>query len=156
MRFQSLQLLKYGQFDGCELAFPPGDCDLQIIFGPNEAGKSTTLEAVGDLLFGFPHVTRYAFRFDRQLLRVGAVVEDAGGVFPIRRRKGNAQTLLGAARMVLETGKHPGALKDMVTSPAGTTIAGVAALERGGFRAALMEAVKAATERAEELSAAAL
>jgi uncharacterized protein YhaN len=96
MRFQSLQLLKYGQFDGCELAFPPGDCDLQIIFGPNEAGKSTTLEAVGDLLFGFPHVTRYAFRFDRQLLRVGAVVEDAGGVFPIRRRKGNAQTLLGA------------------------------------------------------------
>ena len=67
-----------------------------------------------------------------------------------------AQTLLGAARMVLETGKHPGALKDMVTSPAGTTIAGVAALERGGFRAALMEAVKAATERAEELSAAAL
>jgi len=67
-----------------------------------------------------------------------------------------AQTLLGAARMVLETGKHPGALKDMVTSPAGTTIAGVAALERGGFRAALMEAVGAATARAEELSAAAL
>ena len=67
-----------------------------------------------------------------------------------------AQTLLGAARMVLETGKHPGALKDMVTSPAGTTIAGVAALEKGGFRAALMDAVAAATKRADELSAAAL
>lgn len=62
-----------------------------------------------------------------------------------------AQTLLGAAKMVLETGTHPGALKDMVTSPAGTTIAGLAALEKGGLRAALQAAVEAATKRAKEL-----
>lgn len=62
-----------------------------------------------------------------------------------------AQTVMGAAKMTLETGKHPGALKDMVASPAGTTIAGLHVLERRGFRGALMDAVEAATLRAEEL-----
>ena len=62
-----------------------------------------------------------------------------------------AQTVLGSAKMVLETGEHPGSLKDMVTSPAGTTIAGLHALERGGLRAALMDAVEAATLRSIEL-----
>lgn len=62
-----------------------------------------------------------------------------------------AQTLLGAARMVLESGEHPGDLKDAVTSPGGTTIAGLHALERGGLRATLMNAVEAATVRSQEL-----
>ncbi len=62
-----------------------------------------------------------------------------------------AQTLYGAARLVLETGKHPGELKDMVTSPAGTTVHAVEALEEAGLRGALMSAVRAAATRSKEL-----
>ncbi|KAG0496324.1 hypothetical protein HPP92_000859 [Vanilla planifolia] len=63
-----------------------------------------------------------------------------------------SQTVLGAAAMVFNSGKHPGELKDAVTSPAGTTIAGIHELEKGGFRGTLMSAVIAATKRCQELS----
>ncbi|MCS6799954.1 MAG: pyrroline-5-carboxylate reductase [Myxococcota bacterium] len=62
-----------------------------------------------------------------------------------------AQTVLGAARLLLETGEHPGRLKDMVTSPGGTAIAGLHTLESGGLRRTLIDAVEAATRRAIEL-----
>lgn len=62
-----------------------------------------------------------------------------------------AQTLLGAAKMVLETGEHPAALKDAVTSPGGTTIAGIHEMEAAAVRAALMNAVQASAERSAEL-----
>jgi len=62
-----------------------------------------------------------------------------------------AQTVLGAAAMVLQTEKQPGELKDMVTSPGGTTIAGIAALEDGAFRGTVIKAVEAAWKRSIEL-----
>jgi pyrroline-5-carboxylate reductase len=63
-----------------------------------------------------------------------------------------AQTVLGSAQMVLQTGRHPGELKDMVTSPGGTTIEGLHALETGSTRAAFMNAVRAATEKSKKLA----
>lgn len=62
-----------------------------------------------------------------------------------------AQMLLGSAQLILESGQHPGALKDAVCSPGGSTIAGIRALEQGSFRADVMNAVAAAYERTKEL-----
>ena len=64
-----------------------------------------------------------------------------------------AQTVLGSAKLLIETGEHPGVLKDRVTSPGGTAIAGIATLEAGGLRTTLINAVVAATERSRELGA---
>ena len=63
-----------------------------------------------------------------------------------------AQTMLGAARMILETGTHPMALKDAVTTPGGTTIAALGVLESAGLRGTLMDAVRAAADRSREMS----
>ena len=64
-----------------------------------------------------------------------------------------AQTVYGSAKLLLETGAHPGALKDMVTSPGGTAIAGLHTLETGALRRTLMDAVETAAARSEELGA---
>ena len=62
-----------------------------------------------------------------------------------------SQTVLGSAKMLIQTGDHPGRLKDSVTSPGGTTIAGLHALEGGGVRTTLINAVEAATQRSKVL-----
>ena len=79
---------------------------------------------------------------------------DGGVLAGLPREKAQryaAQTVLGAAAMVLETGKHPGELKDMVASPGGTTIAGIKALENSSFRASVINAVEASWKRAKVL-----
>src|SRR5215470_185975 len=84
---------------------------------------------------------------------------DAGVKVGLSRRTSTllaAQTVLGSAKLLLETNEHPGRLKDMVTSPGGTAITGLHTLEHGGVRTTLMDAVEAATKRSHELGQALL
>ncbi len=71
----------------------------------------------------------------------------SGGMARAQAYQFAAQAVLGSAKMVLETGMHPGALKDMVCSPAGTTIEAVRVLEERGFRSAIIEAMKVCEEK---------
>ncbi|WIF94019.1 pyrroline-5-carboxylate reductase [Caminicella sporogenes] len=86
----------------------------------------------------------YVFMFIEALADGGV----ASGVPRDKAYKMAAQAVLGAAQMVLETGKHPGELKDMVCTPGGTTIEAVSSLERNNFRGAVIEAVKACNDKA--------
>jgi len=82
-------------------------------------------------------------------------LSDAGVLMGLPRNlalKLAAQTMLGAATLCLQEGSHPAQLKDMVTSPGGTTAAGLQALEEGKIRATLLAAVEAATKRSKELA----
>jgi hypothetical protein len=79
---------------------------------------------------------------------------DAGVKVGLSRRDAQrlaAQTVMGSAKLLLDTDEHPGRLKDMVTSPGGTAIAGLHTLEQGGLRTTLINAVETATQRAKEL-----
>ncbi|WP_053765162.1 YhaN family protein [Leptospirillum ferriphilum] len=94
MRLGRLDLIRYGRFTDLSLAFPVRTPDLHIVFGPNEAGKSTALSAIEDLLFTIPHNSPLNFLHDYSSLRVGAVLEKEGESLEIRRRKGSKETLL--------------------------------------------------------------
>lgn len=96
MRFERLDLLRYGGFQETTLNFPKGARDLHVIYGANEAGKSTTLCAIRDFLFGFPHHIAGDWMTAASLLRVGASLEQDGTVFEGVRRRGRTQTLFAA------------------------------------------------------------
>ncbi|MFB0490459.1 uncharacterized protein YhaN [Methylobacterium sp. OAE515] len=96
MRLIRLALERYGAFTDRAIAFRP-DARLHVVLGANEAGKSTALAAVTDLLFGFEKSTRYAFLHDMPQLRLGAEIAAADGRrLSFRRRKGNSRTLIDA------------------------------------------------------------
>jgi pyrroline-5-carboxylate reductase len=106
--------------------------------------KESLLDAVTGLSGSGP---AYVYQFIEALSDGGV----ASGLPRDLATKLAAQTVMGAAKMVLETGEHPGALKDAVTSPGGTTIEGIHELEKGRLRGTVMNAVRAATEKSRKL-----
>lgn len=94
MRIGHLDLTRYGHFTDTPLAFPGAECDLYIVFGHNEAGKSTALSALGDLLFGVPKNSPYGFLHAYPDMRIGGLLEHAGSALAFQRRKGSVNTVL--------------------------------------------------------------
>lgn len=113
-------------------------------FGLSEVIGESLMDAVVSVSGSSP---AYVFMFIEAM--ADAAVAD--GMQRSQAYRFAAQAVMGSAKMVLETGKHPGELKDMVCSPAGTTIEAVRVLEEKGMRSAVMEAMKACTERSRSL-----
>ena len=105
MRIRRLDLLAYGHFTDASFDLPAGNPDIHIIFGLNEAGKSTALAAIEDLLFGIPHNSRHGFVHDYGNMRLGSVVDGTSGVLEFRRRKGTRDTLLNSVGLPLPGGE---------------------------------------------------
>ena len=95
MRLARLALLSYGRFTDAFFEFPQSERDLHIVFGLNEAGKSTSLTAIEDLLFGIPDRSPYNFLHDYETMRIGAMLENGDDRLEFTRRKGRSETILG-------------------------------------------------------------
>ena len=95
MRLARLDLLRYGRFTDVSIELPRAERDIHIVFGPNEAGKTTSLTAIEDLLFGIPERSPYDFLHSYEAMRVGAVLENGGESFEFRRRKTRRDMILG-------------------------------------------------------------
>lgn len=94
MRIRQLDLLRYGHFTNAIIALPAGKSDFQMLLGENEAGKSTAMAGIEDLLFGIPSNSPRNFLHEYNAMRVGALLEKGGDTLKVRRRKGNKDTLL--------------------------------------------------------------
>jgi len=167
----TLQRLASGLEAGCRLVRVMANtpCLVQASAAAFSAGPHATVDDVA-LIDRLLNAVGRAFEVPEKLLDavtglsgsgpafVFAIIEalsDGGVLMGLPRDVATtlaAQTVLGSAKLVLETGQHPAVLRDQVTSPGGTTIAGIAAMERGGVRAALVSAVEAAARRATQLS----
>ena len=105
MRIRQLDLLRYGHFTNVVIGLPANKPDLQMLLGENEAGKSTTMGGVEDLLFGIPPSSSRNFLHEYNAMRVGAILERGSDTLKVRRRKGNKDTLLGEDDMPISSGE---------------------------------------------------
>ncbi len=96
MRLRRLDLTRYGHFTNMSLDLPASKPDFHVIYGLNEAGKSTALSAIEDLLFGIPAQSPYDFLHDYSSMRIGAELENSTSPIEVHRRKGLKDTLLNA------------------------------------------------------------
>lgn len=119
-------------------------CDILRSFGEVEIIPENLMDVVGSVSGSSP---AYIF----MVIEAMADAAVADGMARPQAYKFAAQAVLGSAKMVLETGKHPGELKDMVCSPGGTTIEAVRVLEERGLRSALFEAMRACTEKSRRM-----
>ena len=127
-----------------------GDDDLHFVMELLESfGKAYTVpESLMDVVVGISGSSpAYVFLF----IEAMADAAVAGGMSRKQAYEFAAQSVMGSAKMVLETGKHPGELKDMVCSPSGTTIEAVRVLEENGFRGTVMDAVSACIDKSRNL-----
>jgi pyrroline-5-carboxylate reductase len=136
-----------------------------IVFTPSPEVPEKKIVEIENILSGAGHVDRLEERYLNAVTGLSGsgpafvylfieAMADGGVLSGLSRDKAiryAAQTVIGAASMVQKTGKHPGELKDMVTSPGGTAIAGLSVLESRGFRGAVMKAVEAAWRKGAEL-----
>lgn len=106
MRLHRLDLMRYGFFTDATCEFPSAETDFHIVFGPNEAGKSTALSAIEDLLFGIPMHSPHNFLHDYSSMRIGAVLEKDGERFDFVRRKGRKDTILDRDDLALQGGEQ--------------------------------------------------
>ena len=95
MRLARLDLLRYGRFTDEVIELPRAEQDIHILFGLNEAGKTTCLTGIEDLLFGIPQRSPYNFLHSYDAMRVGAVLEDGDERFEFKRRKTRRHMILG-------------------------------------------------------------
>ena len=119
-------------------------CELCNTFGRTEVVPEALIDVVVGVSGSSP---AYVFLF----LEAMADAAVADGMPRAQAYEFAAQAVMGSAKLMLETGKHPGELKDMVCSPAGTTIEAVRVLEEKGFRSAVIEAQKACVKKARGL-----
>lgn len=106
MRLGRIDLIRYGHFTDRSFDLPAEKADLHIIFGPNEAGKSTALAAIEDFLFGIPMHSPYNFLHDNANMRIGAVLENDSGSLEVIRRKGRKDTLLAPNDLPVPGGEN--------------------------------------------------
>lgn len=105
MRLRRLDLIRYGHFTDISFELPARKFDFHIVFGPNEAGKSTALNAIEDLLFGIPTRSPYNFLHDFRSMRIGAEIENGNSSLEVLRRKGRRDTLLSSDDLPIAGGE---------------------------------------------------